>query len=103
VAKASGVVKVPSASSFTATELDRALHDRTDKACLDVDPELFSIDGDERTALIARQIESARRVCGSCPALALCQAAALCHDDPWTFQGGLSPRERLARQTASAS
>jgi WhiB family redox-sensing transcriptional regulator len=88
-------LQVPSADAYRATEAGRALRSRTDLACRDYDPEWFMLEStDERVTGVQRQIERAREVCLSCPAMLQCAEDALEHYDPWSILGGMSPRER---------
>ncbi|MEU8250508.1 WhiB family transcriptional regulator [Nonomuraea sp. NPDC048916] len=71
-------------------------------ACRDVDPELFFPIGNSGPALM--QIEEAKQVCRSCPAVESCLKWALESGQDAGVWGGLSEDERraLKRRTARA-
>ncbi|MEV0596549.1 WhiB family transcriptional regulator [Nonomuraea cavernae] len=71
-------------------------------ACRDVDPELFFPIGNTGPALM--QIEEAKQVCRSCPAVESCLKWALESGQDAGVWGGLSEDERraLKRRTARA-
>ena len=66
----------------------RDIHDRTDRACLGTDTELFFVGGDD-----AELLEPARERCRRCPIVDGCLAYALTHDVDGIW-GGTTPRER---------
>ncbi|GAA1658276.1 WhiB family transcriptional regulator [Nonomuraea sp. NPDC048882] len=69
-------------------------------ACRDVDPELFFPIGNTGPALM--QIEEAKQVCRSCPAVESCLKWALESGQDAGVWGGLSEDERRALKRRSA-
>ncbi|MFC5832924.1 WhiB family transcriptional regulator [Nonomuraea insulae] len=69
-------------------------------ACRDVDPELFFPIGNTGPALM--QIEEAKQVCRSCPAVERCLKWALESGQDAGVWGGLSEDERRALKRRSA-
>lgn len=68
-------------------------------ACRDVDPELFfpiSTVGPLQT-----QVEAAKQVCRSCPAINQCLEWALTSDERWGVWGGTSEEERRRMSRAN--
>jgi WhiB family redox-sensing transcriptional regulator len=66
----------------------RDIHDRTDRACIGTDTELFFVGGDDPELL-----EPARERCRRCPIVGGCLVYALTHDVDGIW-GGTTPRER---------
>ena len=66
----------------------REIHDRTDRACIGTDTELFFVGGDD-----AELLEPARERCRRCPIIDGCLIYALTHDVDGIW-GGTTPRER---------
>jgi WhiB family redox-sensing transcriptional regulator len=67
---------------------------RDEAACRDADPDLFFPVGPTGPAL--RQVDEAKRICGSCPAQARCLAWALDHGVTDGVWGGTTEDERRA-------
>ena len=68
-------------------------------ACRDHDPELFFPEGTTGPAL--RQVEEAKRVCGSCPVRAQCLSEELRHAPGHGIWGGTTPGERRVLRRAA--
>ena len=73
----------------------RDIHDRTDRACIGTDTELFFVGGDDPHLL-----EPARERCRRCPIVAGCLCYALTHDVDGIW-GGTASREREQIRTAN--
>ena len=73
----------------------RDIHDRTDRACIGADTELFFVGGDDPDLL-----EPARERCRRCPVVTACLLYALTHDVDGIW-GGTTPREREQIRTTN--
>lgn len=63
-------------------------------ACRKVDPELFYYPDSERGAARKRRETAAKKVCASCPVLAVCARFALENVEVYGIWGGLTEKER---------
>lgn len=70
----------------------RHIHDRTDRACIGTDTELFFVGGDDPDLL-----EPARKRCRRCPIVAGCVLYALTHDVDGIWGGTTSPEREQIR------
>ena len=73
----------------------RDIHDRTDRACIGADTELFFVGGDDPDLL-----EPARERCRRCPVVTACLLYALTHDVDGIW-GGTTLREREQIRTTN--
>lgn len=73
---------------------------REHAACRGENPELFFPIGTSGPAL--QQIEQAKAICGRCPVVAQCLAAALDHGEDAGIWGGLTAEERRVVRQARA-
>lgn len=83
-------------AEFTMSPAFAAFLKRRDLACLDVDPTMFELEGDERLMTNRRRIDAAKKVCAGCPARLECARFAIeDYTDSWMVRGGLTPNERV--------